>query len=164
MPIERVIVDASPLITLFKSRLEQLLPQLFNEIIVPEAVWTEVVVDGKKDIAALTLPTVQWVKRVEVPEILSDVGVKRLGAGESEVLSYAFNHAQYWAVVDDKAARRCAKTLSIRILGTAALPLLAKRRGIIPSVTLALEALDDAGLRLSQDLKRELKQQAGEDV
>jgi predicted nucleic acid-binding protein len=42
MQIEKVVVNASPLILLFKSGLDDLLPQLFSTIIVPEAVWDEV--------------------------------------------------------------------------------------------------------------------------
>lgn len=39
MSIERVIVNSSPLIVLFKSQQAELLPQLFPEILVPSAVW-----------------------------------------------------------------------------------------------------------------------------
>ena len=42
MRIERVAINASPLIVLFGSRQSELLPQLFSEIVVPEAVWQEV--------------------------------------------------------------------------------------------------------------------------
>jgi predicted nucleic acid-binding protein len=38
MLINRVVVNASPLICLFKSGLEDLFPSLFNDIVVPEAV------------------------------------------------------------------------------------------------------------------------------
>ncbi|KAI9135503.1 DUF3368 domain-containing protein [Acaryochloris sp. CCMEE 5410] len=162
MPIERVVVDASPLIILFKGQLEQLLPKLFNEIIVPAAVWEEVT-DSKEDIAARALPTTSWVKRLELSEISGEIFAWGLGAGESEVLSYAFNHHQYWAIVDDKAARRCAKTLRIRTLGTGGLLVLAKRRGVIPSIIPALKAIECAGLWLSQDVIKLLMQQAGED-
>lgn len=130
----------------------------------PGAVWKEVAADSKGDIAARALPTVSWATRLELPEISPDIGSWGLGAGESEVLSYTLNHDQYRAIVDDKAARRCARTLGIRTLGTGGILVLAKRRGIISSITPALTALEDAGLWLSQDLIRLLKQQAGEDV
>ena len=37
-------------------------------------------------------------------------------------------------VLDDRAARNCAKSLQIRTLGTVGVILLAKRRGLIDSV------------------------------
>ena len=42
MPIERVVINASPLIILFKAHLENLFPKLFSDICIPEAVWSEV--------------------------------------------------------------------------------------------------------------------------
>ena len=43
MPIDRVVINASPLITLFRAGLQPLLPKLFPELLVPESVWNEVV-------------------------------------------------------------------------------------------------------------------------
>jgi len=91
MLIDQVVINASPLITLFKSQQSQLLPTLFREIIVPATVWDEVTTGGKQDIAAQQLPKGDWVKRVEVaiaPEIL----VWSLDAGESTVLSFALQN------------------------------------------------------------------------
>jgi len=52
MWIDRVVVNASPLIVLFHSGQAGLLPQLFNEVVIPEAVWREVVTGGHQDFAA----------------------------------------------------------------------------------------------------------------
>jgi predicted nucleic acid-binding protein len=116
MLIDQVVVNASPLIILFKSQQSQLLPDLFREIIVPATVWDEVTTGSKQDIAAQQLPKADWVKRIEVaiaPEIL----VWSLDAGESTVLSFALQNPTYRAMVDDAAARRCARTLNIAALG-----------------------------------------------
>lgn len=85
-----------------------------------------------------------------------------LGAGETAVLSHALIHPSLRAVIDDADARRCATTLGIPILGTGGILLLAKRRGLLPSVAEGLEKLSNAGLRLSDDLVTLLKTQAGE--
>jgi hypothetical protein len=53
MRIERVVVNASPLITLFRSHQADLLPRLFSEILVPEAVWQEVVESDHEDVASV---------------------------------------------------------------------------------------------------------------
>ena len=42
MPINRLIVNPSPLIVLLKSQQHQLIPQLFTEILVPSGVFEEV--------------------------------------------------------------------------------------------------------------------------
>ncbi len=43
MPVDKVVLNASPLILLCNSELAFILPKLFAEIVVPEAVWQEIV-------------------------------------------------------------------------------------------------------------------------
>lgn len=162
MLIKQVIVNASPLIVLFKSQQAELLPQLFPEILVPEAVWSEILAAGTEDVAAQQLPKVSWAQKVRVETISTQVSAWDLGKGESAVLSLALTLPDCRVIIDDRAARRCAKTHGIATLGTGGVLILAKRRGLISSVSSRLQALRDAGLWLSEDLCVLLKQQAGE--
>jgi predicted nucleic acid-binding protein len=161
MRIEYVVVNASPLITLFKSQLADLLPQLFDQIQIPPAVWQEVTA-SKDDIAAQSLPQTNWATQTGAININPLVSAWDLGAGESEVLSYALSHPDHTAMIDDAAARRCAISLNISTLGTGGMIVLAKRRGLIPSVIEPIQALRNAGLWLSEDLVNLLKRQARE--
>lgn len=161
MQIEKVVVNASPLILLFKSGLDDLLPQLFSTIIVPEAVWDEVSRGGDTAAQKLLDNEATWITRITIqipPEIL----VWNLGDGESEVLSLAFGNKDFRAVIDDKAARNCAKTIGIVTLGTGGILVLAKRRGLIDSVGEALDKLQAVGLYVSDEIIKLLKHQAGE--
>jgi len=159
--VEGAVVDASPLIVLCRAGLIDLLPRLFPEILVPGAVWAEIAA-GASDPAARQIPAAAWAKRVEVAAIPPDLVTWNLGAGESEVLTLARQRPGCRAMVDDAAALACARTFAIPILGTGGALVLAKRRGLIPSVGAALGALRDAGLWLSGDIERLLLQQAGE--
>ena len=94
--------------------------------------------------------------------IASQVATWDLGSGESEVLSLNLRIPDCAAIVDDRAARRCAQALGIVTLGTGGVLVLAKRRGLISSVSSRIQLLRDAGLWLSDDLVNLLKQQAGE--
>jgi predicted nucleic acid-binding protein len=132
MPLERVVVNASPLIVLFKSGQAELLPQLFGKILVPQAVWDEVTA-APNDMAAQQLLTATWATPVEV-EVDSAIAGWDLGAGESAVLSFALQNPPCRAMVDDAAARRCARSLGILTLGSGGAMVLAKQRGIVPSV------------------------------
>lgn len=49
MPINRVVLNASPLICLFKSGLVDLIPALFQDIVVPEAVIKEVMAGNDRE-------------------------------------------------------------------------------------------------------------------
>jgi len=158
MPIDRVVLNASPVITLFRSGLHPLLPQLFPELLVPDSVWNEIVSRAHDDPAARGLPTASWARRTPVT-LEPQVQLWGLGAGETAVLSLAMGKPGYTAVVDDRAARRCARVLRIPVIGTAGVVVLAKRRGFIGSVEEALIRLQGAGLWISKGLIETLVQE-----
>ncbi|MEC4895426.1 MAG: hypothetical protein SAL07_19035 [Oscillatoria sp. PMC 1051.18] len=113
MLIKKVIVNSSPLIVLFKSQQTDLLPQLFEEILIPQGVWDEITNSSKDDFASQQLPNVDWVRKVEVSSVEPEIAGWDLGKGESEVLSLALKAVNYGAIIDDRAARRCAKSFGI---------------------------------------------------
>jgi predicted nucleic acid-binding protein len=132
---------------------------IFTEVLVPFGVFEEVTI--KDDIASTQLPSISWIKTVEVNGIAPEVAAWDLGKGESQVLSLALKNSDA-AIVDDRAARRCGQALGITTIGTGGLLILAKRRGLIPSISPGIQALRDAGLWLSDTLVNLLRQQAGE--
>ena len=162
MLIKQVAINASPLIVLFKSYQSELLPQLFTEIIVPHTVWEEITKTEKDDEAARNLPGATWAKRGTGISLIPEVAAADLGKGESEVLSFCLINPEFVAIVDDRAAKKCAKALGIVTLGTGGILLLAKHRRLIPTLTPRLQALREAGLWLSDSVYHLLKQQAGE--
>ena len=125
MVISRVVLNASPLICLSKSGLADLLPSLFHEVLVPEAVFQEVMVDGKTDFAGESLISQEWIRRLTDIPIDPRVTAWDLGDGESAVLSFALRNADCWAVMDDREARRCAMSLGCRFIGTLGIIVLA---------------------------------------
>jgi predicted nucleic acid-binding protein len=161
MRIENIVVNSSPLIVLFRSGQEELLPQLFESIIIPDQVYQEVVVDGPLDKVKKMLPNASWYSRIEV-EICLKVAAWNLGEGESSVFSLASQKPDYRALVDDLAARRCARVLGIKTLGTGGLLVLAKKRGLIQSVRKRIESLRDSGLYMSDNVVELLAFKAGE--
>lgn len=162
MQIEKIVINASPFILLAKSDFLELLPQLFTEIRMPESVSIEII--NGDDAATEKLYDCQenWIIRCSANHI-EEVKVWNLGDGETEVLSWALNNKnQYRAVIDDRAARNCAATLGIPILGTGGILVLAKKRDLIASVGEALTKLQDAGLYISDEIIDLLKIQANE--
>lgn len=161
MRIDHVVINASPLITLYRSGQADLLPRLFDRIIVPEAGRNEVVIEARGDAVARLLATETWPIR-EAVSVSPRVSEWQLGAGESAVLSHALAHPPLRAVIDDRQARRCAKTLGIPMFGTGGLLVLAKRRGLLTSVGDAALKLRQAGLWMSDELVDQLRALAGE--
>jgi len=161
MRIETVVVNSSPLIVLFRSGQADLMPRLFREVIVPEQVYTEVLAGREDDAARISLPRTDWTIRKRV-EITLPVAAWNLGNGKSAVFSYATKTLGHRALVDDVAARRCARALRIPTLGTGGLLVLAKRRGLIDSVKDRVQLLKNAGLYLSDSVVQPLISEAGE--
>jgi predicted nucleic acid-binding protein len=159
---KRVVINASPLITLCRSQLHGLLPQLFEAVYVPDAVWQEVVNGGKDDAAARIVPTLGWLQRLPPVEVALDIQRWNLGAGESAVMHHARELTADRAILDDAAARRCARSINIAMTGTCGVIVLAKRRGLLPKAEPAFRQLQAAGLWLSEELIAALLQEAGE--
>ena len=162
MLINRVVVNASPLICLFKSGLEDLFPSLFNDIVVPEAVIKEVTAKGEADFAAQTLISLPWIRRMGDVSVDPRVAAWDLGDGESAVLSFALRNPEYWAILDDREARRCALSLQCHCIGTIGMIVLAKKRGLIRSVGETLKRLQNAGFWLSETFLNEICEKVGE--
>ncbi len=162
MSIDRVVVNASPLICLFKSGFQDLLPALFQEISVPEAVLNEVTASGKNDFPAEHLARQQWLNTETKIHLDLRVAAWDLGRGESEVISFALLNPSYRVVLDDRESRRCAETLGCKCIGTAGILVLARRRKLLPSLREAFAKLSNSGIWLSRDLIEELCRLEGE--
>ena len=158
----KLITDSSPLIVLLKSDLENLLLELFEEILVPEAVWQEVLAGKEDDTARRKLPRLSWLNRTPTVTPIEIIESYNLGKGETAVLNLALIIPESRVMLDDFAARKCAKTLKIPILGTGGLLILAKQKGLISSVTQAINKVQNEGLWLSDEIIKLVKQKANE--
>lgn len=161
MPNKSAILNASPFILLCKTDLLRIVPALFDDVVMPQAVQREILNAKRSDPAAETLPRIEWIRFVAVdlaPEVLS----WDLGADETDVLSFALRYRAYCPILDDRAAKKCATALNLRTLGTGSLLILAKRHGLLESVAQALSALRANGLWISDTVMRALTQEAGE--
>ena len=155
------IVNSSPIITLAKAGYLQLLDQLAS-VLVPEAVAREVEAGPAADPARKALES-GWGSRAAPQGIPGSVLEWGLGAGETAVLALALEEKGRTAVLDDAAARSCARALGVPLLGTLAVVLRAKQTGLISSAAQVAAALVEAGLRLDDEtLRKALEHGAAE--
>ena len=155
---ERWVVNASPLIALGSIGRLDLLTSLADEVVIPEIVAEELL--RVADEAALAFSRSPL--RRESVNAEGSVNRWRLGPGETAVLSFAKLNTGFVAILDDLAARRCAKAHGIHTRGTVGVTLLAKSRGIVRSARPILEELRAAGFYLSQELMTYALSLAGE--
>jgi hypothetical protein len=83
--------------------------------------------------AAIRMSTLSWLRVVRGPAIPESIQGWGLGRGESEVLALALQQTGARAVLDDLAARRCARFLGVPVVGTGKLLVLAKRQALLSS-------------------------------
>jgi predicted nucleic acid-binding protein len=160
------VVNASPLIHLARVSLLELLrgPDRDLKVVVPAVVLDEVLRGAGHDPTAglVEAATRDWLTVVPTPVIHPDIQPARIDAGEIAVLSIARAAPGSTVVLDDRAARAEADRLGIPKTGTLRLLLEAKEHGMIPSVRIPLEELRARGMRLSEDVWREVLSLAGE--
>lgn len=160
--VEPAVVNSSPLILLAKADRLDLLRLAGSPILVPADVGREVRAHAEADAAVLALDRPGLLEIVEVERIPDLILAWDLGVGESSVLAWASAHPGTTAVLDDLAARRCARALGIPLRGTMGLVLVARLRGLIPAARPVLKALREAGLYLSDEILHEALRNIGE--
>ncbi len=114
----RWVVNASPLIVLAKISQIHLLSELSGDIIVPNGVVAEINVAPDDDPAKLWMVNegARWIRDVE--QVDPVIAAWDLGLGESHVLTWAYQHLGYQAILDDRAAKTAALALRIPVRGT----------------------------------------------
>ena len=157
------VVNASPLITLAKIGEISLLHDLCEEIIIPSGVKHEIDQGPEDDPARIWIQShgMKWVR--DVGPISQVISAWDLGRGETEVLNWAYGHPGCEAILDDRAAKDCALSVSIKVRGTISVVLLAKREGKLHRVTHILDQLPKAGFRIQAKILATAKELAGED-
>ncbi len=159
---ERWIVNASPLILLWKADYLYLLPELAEVICVPETVKREIQAkdEGTPIVQALRDDTKFSI--IEDRDITPDLWAWDLGCGETQVLIHAKGGSAQRAVLDDMEARRCAKAQGVTVIGTLGIIGRAKRKGIIQRARPVIHHLCEVGLYASDELVKWVLSEVGE--
>lgn len=129
---QSIISNTTPLIAFIKKNELSLLKSLFKEIIIPKAVYDEILntpsslnKEGeiiKKEIKKKWI-LIKEVTKPKFPEL-------NLGRGETEALNLCIESNNPLLLIDEKKARNIAKSLKIDVLGTIGILLLVKKRGL----------------------------------
>lgn len=158
-----VVASSGPIVALSVVGRLDLLPALFRSVLVPAAVFREVVGAGLGRPGASELRRASWARVVEVDPAPDRLLFDELGPGEAETITLAARSRARLLLVDDRRARRVAEAAhGLRVKGVAGLLLEGRRRGILPAVRPLLEPMVAGGYRLSQRLIDRLCAESGE--
>jgi len=147
---EPIVTDSTCLIGLKRIGHLDLLPALFEPIMIPPEVGREFGI------------TLAWL-RIEVPSDAAMAATLKLlvDNGEAEAIALA-SERKVRIVLDDRQARLVAKNLGIPIIGTVGVLAKAKQAGIIAVLKPVLSKLEAKGFYISDALKEEALRIAGE--
>jgi predicted nucleic acid-binding protein len=137
------------LIILAKTGWLDLLRLIGDPVHVPMPVVDEIQQGGPSDPAVEALATKPWLTVVPAAKAPAQLLKHRLGRGEESVLAWALAHPGSEAILDDQAARRCARVLGVPVRSCLSLVLIARQQGVIASARPVVESMCQAGLRLS---------------
>ncbi|MDZ4875811.1 MAG: hypothetical protein CLLPBCKN_005231 [Chroococcidiopsis cubana SAG 39.79] len=132
-----VISDTSVITNLAAIQHLYLLPQLYNQIIIPEAVYRELVDIDPPVLGTLEIQAASWVEirqvvnRGVVERLQRDV---RLDLGESEAIALALELNADLLLIDERRGRAEADRLGIRITGVLGILVESKRQNLIIAV------------------------------
>ena len=115
-----VISDTSAITNLAAIQHLQLLPQLYNQVIIPEAVYRELAdidppVPGTLEVQSVSWLEVRQVKDFGIVERLQNDA--RLDPGESEAIALALELNADLLLIDERRGRAEADRLGLRITG-----------------------------------------------
>ena len=143
--MDSVVSDSSTLIHLAAIGRIALLKEFCGHVMVPPAVWREVVDQGGGRAGAVEVEQARqagWIE-VTVPENAALVRLLRrdLDDGESEVIALAVEQGSSLVLLDESDARRIADLYGLRKTGTVGLLIRARQNGRIDSLAAELDKL-----------------------
>ncbi len=162
-----VVSDTSPVSHLFKINQLHLLEQLFGKVVLPNAVWEELLkleLDFGFDLS--NLKNQPWLETHETTgkDMVNSLA-DRLDIGESEAIVLALELKADTLLMDEMKGRTVAKEKGISTIGVLGIVLLAKQKGFIPAAKPVLDdLLSKAGAWISNSLYQQPLVAAGETI
>lgn len=157
-----VVSDTSPISYLVLIGSEKVIPELYGEVVVPEAVHRELIHPRGPDVVRKRiLGSPAWVK----VEATGSGGVERrsgkeqhrdlqeLDSGEREAIVLAMREEAGLLLIDERAGRTAAKKRGVTVTGTLGVLGAAAQKGLIDPAR-AVRDLRETSFRASSDLYR----------
>ena len=154
-------MNSSVIIALAEIGLMGIMASLTAEVIIPRAVYEEVVVKGRGRPGSRELEELVHQGKVKLLASRDQALVKALhdplGLGEAEAIALAIEY-NCIVVLDDRIARSKAKSMGLKVIGTIGLLRRAYDKGLIDKNKLiqALKQLREHGFRISDEIVQEV--------
>jgi uncharacterized protein len=164
-----VVSDTSPITNLAAIGQLDLLEKLYTSIIIPQAVYNEMVAVGKVVPGAWEVQTFSWIQIQVVTNAQSVVDIQTsqdnidLGEAEAIVLSLELNADL--VLMDERRGRAVAIDYGLKVTGLLGVLVQAKRNGLIADVKPLMDRLiEQVDFRVGSQLYETVLQASGESL
>lgn len=157
-----IVADAGPIIAFARIGRLDLLQQVVGELIIPEAVYDDLVIKGKGRAGAAEVERSTWIHRKAVTNRAALAGLPpylHLGEREAIVLAQELG-AQL--LIDERRGRNHAAEWGLQVLGSLRILAEAKRRGFLTQVKPIVESMFTVGYWIDEELIPPLLGETGE--
>jgi len=140
-----------------------ILRYLFELVAVPEAVHKEILEGGPINAGLLNYRKAKRIKVMTLSNPVDPLLRTSLDAGEAAVIGLARELSVTLVLVDERKARKIARTVyGLHVIGSARVLVEAKRHGLLDNVGVALQAMRDGGYWIGDSIVDAALKQAGE--
>ena len=159
-----VVSDTTPIISLTKLDMLDILGRFYDEVLLPKTVFEEVCRNPMfaaeaEAVQKCVFMKVKAVSHIQSVKILRAAG---LDLGESEAIVLADTMPDSLLLMDERKGRQIALNMGIQIIGTLGILLQAKMLGLIKNIKPLLDTLLNENIRISETLYNSILEQADE--
>lgn len=152
--MHKTITNTSPLLYLYRAKVIDWLPELFEEIWTPNAVVNELKEGQNRGYDVPVPANYKWLKVVTPKSMPSEWLTLDLGIGELETMALALENTDRVVILDDALARRIAQAAGLSVWGTLKEFLEAKKQGLTESISPYLDVLRESGMWISEEVRQ----------
>jgi predicted nucleic acid-binding protein len=160
-----VVSNTTPIISFLKIDRLELLENIFGQIIIPQAVYDELIADHSLPDEIEKITKCPFLR---IEQVKNEFAVKllqkqlNLGLGESESILLADTLKASLLIIDERKGRNIAKDMGLQITGTLGILVEAKNQKYIDRIEPLLNKLIEKDIRISKKLYDEIMTLAGE--
>lgn len=161
--MRKVVVNTTPLIALSHTGQLDILKKLYGEIVIPEAVYTELSAKAESICKKTVDKSLDWIRVDKIKNQMAKAMYKtQLHDGEVEVMILSKEIGADVVIIDDANAKKHAKYLGLSVTGTLGVLIKAKQEGYVKELKPILQQMVENGIYISQSLIVLCLKQVGE--
>jgi len=159
----KAICNTGTIIALSMIDRIDILRHIFELIAVPEEVHKEILEGGARNAGLANYRKAQWIRVVALSSPVDPLLRTSLDPGEAAVIGLARELNANVVVVDERKARKIARTVyGLHVIGSARALVEAKRRGLLDKIGSELQTMRDGGYWIGDSIVDAALKSAGE--